>query len=987
MIDTQHLDFVDTSFANLMSKRIFNILLFATKYDTFILEDDGRIDEQIFNEYTSLNLRYAPRFTQVTSEEQAIEALNENRYELIIYMPNLDEPDVLQIMHHIKAVHPDIPFVVLAPFSKELMKRIPKQKLSFVDYVFSWLGNSELLLAIIKLIEDSMNVEHDTIEVGVQVILLVEDSVRFYSSALPILYRLVLEESMNFSKEALNEHQQMLRKRGRPKILFAKNYEEAIGLYNKYKENILGVITDMSFPRHGVKEKLSGYYLAKYIKATDKHLPVIITSAETCNKEYADELDFSFLDKNSKSFPFDLKKTVRQKFGLADLIIINPQTKEELLVIRNLKDLQYKLKDIPDDSLSYHMAHNHFSRFCNSRAIFPVGQYLKNIDLNTITIAEARALLGNAVAKYRKMKNSGVVAVFEKDRYDQWSNFARIGDGSLGGKGRGLAFMGHLVKMNPILNTNHNLQVTIPKTVVLCTDIFDEFMERNQLYPFALSETDDEKILNVFLRARLPERLIEDFMTFLDTIHNPIAIRSSSMLEDSHYQPFAGIYSTYMIPYLDDKYETLHILTESIKAVYASVFFKESKSYMTATKNLIDQEKMAVVLQELVGSSHESLFYPTLSGVARSLNFYPIGSEKTEDGVVNLAVGLGKYIVDGGVTLRVSPGCPRHVLQLSTVEMALRETQRFFYALNIKDIPRHFSVDDSFNLEKNNIKVAEKDNPVFRYIVSTYDLEDNVIREGFYPGGRKIISFANILQHDMLPLSDTLMNILKIGQLEMGRPIEIEFAVEMKEANIAVFYLLQIRPIVDNKLSEDANLEATLPQNILMYSTSALGHGVNKDISDIVYVKTENFDASNNQLIADELAELNQGFVDEERNYMLVGPGRWGSSDHWLGIPVKWAFISQAQLVVEFGLENYRIEPSQGTHFFQNLTSFGVGYFTINPFLNQGDIFDVHFLNAQPAEYESKFIRHVRFTEPMTIKIDGRKNIGLVEKSASPQDE
>ena len=975
----QQFEFTDTSFANLMSKRIYNILLFATKYDSFILEDDGRIEEQIFNEYTSLNLRYPPRFTQVTTEKEALAALAENRYELIICMPNLDEENILQTMMNVKSANPQTPFVVLAPFSRELRKRVSKHNLSFIDYTFSWLGNSELLLAIIKLIEDSMNVEHDTEEVGVQVILLVEDSVRFYSAELPALYRLVLEESMKFSTEALNEHQQMLRKRGRPKILLARTYEEAILLYDKYKENILGVVSDMRFPREKEKDPLAGYILAKYIKQKDKHLPVILTSSEKGNKEFANEIGFCFLDKNSKSFPLDLKNTVKENFYLGELEILDPHTREKILKISNLKDLQVKLRSIPEDSLRYHMEQNHFSRFCNSRAIFPVGNFLKRIDIHNLEVEEARNIIEEAVARYRKMKNTGVVAVFEKDRFDQWSNFARIGNGSLGGKGRGLAFMGHLVKMNPKLNVYPNLPVMIPQTVVLCTDIFDEFMEANQLYDLALSDADDNKILTGFLKANLPERLIEDFMIFLETVKNPIAIRSSSMLEDSHYQPFAGIYSTYMVPYLPDKYETLRMVSESIKAVYASVFFKQSKAYMSVTKNLIDQEKMAVVLQELVGSVRDTHFYPTISGVVRSLNFYPVGSEKTEDGVVNLALGLGKYIVDGGKTLRFSPASPNQVLQLSTVEMALNETQKHFLALDLKNIPAYFSVDDGFNLEKLPLKVAEKEDSL-RFVASTYDTEDDVIREGLYPGGRKIVTFAHILQHGLFPLAEVLKNVQQVSQQEMGRPVEIEFAMDIKDKEQALFYLLQIRPIVDNKVALTADLSKMDKSKAILYSKTALGHGIYEDIRDLVYVKTESFNASNNTLIANEIEVVNRSFAEQDKSYILIGPGRWGSSDPWLGIPVKWPFISQAQIMVELGLENYRVEPSQGTHFFQNLTSFGVGYLTLAPYLNEDETLDINYLNALPAVYETQFIRHIHFESPLMVKIDGRKGYGIVEK-------
>lgn len=976
---SKQFEFIDTSFANLMSKRIYNILLYATKYDSFILEDDGRIDEQLFNEYTSLNLRYPPRFTQVSTEKDALKALAENHYELIIYMPNLDDEDILLSMKNIKLSNPQIPFVVLAPFSQELRKRISQQNLSFIDYAFGWLGNSELLLAIVKLMEDAMNVEHDTAEVGVQVILLVENSVRFYSSELPILYRLVLEESDSFSTEALNGHQQMLRKRGRPKILLARTYEEAVCLYDKYKEYMLGVVTDMRFSREKQKDSQAGYKLAKYIKENDRHLPVIIASSDSKNKCFADELGFGFLDKNSKSFPLDLRNMVRENFYLGELVIINPNTREEILRISNLRDLQTKLESIPEDSLRYHTEQNHFSRFCNSRAIFPVGHFLKHIDIQNYTIEDARRIIAESVNRYRKMKNTGIVAVFEKERFDHWSNFARIGNGSLGGKGRGLAFMGHLVKTNPRLNAFPDLPVMIPQTVVLCTDIFDEFMEANALYELALSNADDDKILNAFLKANLPERLSEDLLTFLETVKNPIAVRSSSMLEDSHYQPFAGIYSTYMLPYFSDKYETLRMLSESIKGVYASVFFKESKAYMTVTKNLIDQEKMAIVLQELVGETHETHFYPTISGVARSLNFYPIGDEKTEDGVVNLALGLGKYIVDGGQSLRYSPSCPTRILQLSSVEMALKDTQKHFLALDVKNLPTHFQVDDAFNLEKLNLKTAENEGTL-KYIASTYDLEDNVIREGLYSGGRKIISFAHILQHELFPLNEVLKNVLDVCRTEMGRPIEIEFAVNIRDKDDAQFYLLQIRPIVDNKLSLETDLQDIDKKKLILFSENALGHGIYSDIQDIVYVKTENYNAANNAKIADEIEQMNKKLNEQEKNYALIGPGRWGSSDPWLGIPVKWTFISQAQVIVELVLDNYRVEPSQGSHFFQNLTSFGAAYLTLSPSLNKEELWNLDFLNAQPADYESEYIRLVHFESPVVAKIDGRKGYGVIEK-------
>lgn len=978
----RELVFRDTPFANLMNKRIYNVLLIATKYDAFMLEDDGRVDEQIFNEYTALSLRYPPRFTQVTTEEEALNELKNRNFELIICMPNMDNRDIFAAATEIKTHYPHIPIVVLTPFSKEVSKRVANEDLSAIDYVFSWLGNSELLLAIIKLIEDKMNAPDDVASVGVQIIMLVEDSIRFYSSALPHLYKFVLEQSQEFAKEALNPHQQTLRMRGRPKIKLARTYEEAVRIFEQYQNNILGIISDMSFMHTGVKDPYAGYKFGQYVRKTGKIIPFILESSESANEVYAHELGASFIDKNSKSYPQDLRKKIMQRFGFGDFVILNPKTKEEIMRIKDLKDLQKKVFQIPDDSLVYHLSRNHFSRFFYSRAMFPPAEVLKNVDVSDYKdMDEARKLIFDLIVQYRRMKNSGVVAIYKKERFDEYSNFARIGDGSLGGKGRGLAFIGAMIKRYPKLE-QENFAVNIPKTVVICTDIFDEFMETNELYPIALSDTDNDTILKYFLRASLPSRLIEDLMAFSEVVKGPIAIRSSSLLEDSHYQPFAGIYSTYMIPKQEDKYEMLRSLSDAIKAVYASVFYQDSKAYMTATSNLIDQEKMAIVLQEVVGTQYGDHYYPTISGVARSLNFYPIGNEKAEDGIANIALGLGKYIVDGGLTLRFSPRHPHNILQMSSTDFALRETQTRFYALDLnpENIVDKFSVDDAFNLKKLTLKEADADGSL-KFITSTYDPYDMIIRDGYYPGGRKILSFVNVLQHDVFPLASTLDQLLQIGQKEMGRPVEIEFAINMnkQDPHIATFYLLQIRPIVDNKEVMNEDLSVIQQEDTILSSTSVLGHGIINDVQDVIYVKTGAFNAANNQLIAYDIEKMNRKFTGTETNYVLVGPGRWGSSDPWLGIPVKWPHISNAKVIVECGLENYRVDPSQGTHFFQNLTSFGVGYFTINPFKGEG-WFDEDYLNQLPAVEETEYLRHVRLHAPIVIKMDGKRSLGVVMK-------
>ncbi len=971
--------FKDTSFVDLMTKRIFNVLLVANPYDAFMLEDDGRIDEKIFNEYMNLSLRYPPRFTQVSTKEEAWQKLSDMTFDFVICMPGTDNSDVFDIARSIKERYEHIPLVVLTPFSHGITKRMENEDLSIFEYVFCWLGNTDLLLSIIKLIEDKMNLEHDVKEVGVQMIMLVEDSIRFYSSVLPNLYKFVLKQSKDFATEALNAHQSTLRMRGRPKIVLARTYEEAMALYEKYSDNILGVITDANFPRNGKKDPEAGLRLLEAVRAQDEYVPLIMQSSEVGNEQLAGRYGASFIDKNSKKMNIDLREAVSANFGFGDFVFRDPNTMEEIARVRNLKELQNIIFSVPKESLLYHISRNHVSRWLYSRAMFPVAEFLKQITWKSLQDVDAhRQIIFDAIVKYRKMKNRGVVAEFLRDRFDTYSNFARIGEGSLGGKGRGLAFIDNLVKRHSEFEQFENASVAIPKTVVLCTDIFDEFMDSNNLYQIALSDQPDDVILKHFLRAKLPDRLVDDFFAFFDVVKAPVAIRSSSLLEDSHYQPFAGIYSTYMIPYMEDKYEMLRMLSDAIKGVYASVYYRDSKAYMQATSNVIDQEKMAVILQEVVGTQRGDRYYPAISGVARSLNYYPIGEEKAEEGIVSLALGLGKYIVDGGLTLRVCPYHPHQVLQTSEMEIALRETQTQFYALDTKNVGENFSIDDGFNILKLPVKEAEKDGAL-TFIASTYDPYDMVIRDGIYPGGRKLITFANVLQHDVFPLAELLQLAQKYGQEEMRRPVEIEFAVKLSPDKTGTFYLLQIRPIVDSKEMLDEDLSLIKDEDTLLRSHNSLGHGIVTDLQDIVYVKTDNYTPSNNQMIAYDIEKLNRRFLQEGKNYILVGPGRWGSSDTWLGIPVKWPHISAARVIVEAGLTNYRVDPSQGTHFFQNLTSFGVGYFTVNAFRKDG-VYDQEFLNSLPAVEETQYLRHVRFDEPLVVKMDGKKNLGVVMK-------
>ena len=757
-------------------------------------------------------------------------------------------------------------------------------------------------------------------------------------------------------------------------------------LYEKYHENTLGVISDTRFPMKVHEGRLShveegdpeaGLKLLREIRRRDEYVPLILNSSETANKAKAEAEKFHFIDKNSTKMNVDLHHLIEEHMGFGDFIFRDPKTKEEVFRVSSLKELQDNIFKIPYDSMLYHVSRNHMSRWLTARAIFPVSAFLKHVTWHKLKDVDAhRQIIFDAIVQYRKMKNIGVVAVFDRMKFDAYSHFARIGDGSLGGKGRGLAFLDNIIKRHPELNQFENAKVSIPKTVVLCTDFFDEFMEKNNLYPIALSDASDDEILQHFMRAQLPDALIADFFTFFEAVKSPIAVRSSSLLEDSHYQPFAGIYSTYMIPYLSDKYEMLRMLACAIKGVYASVYYKDSKAYMLATQNVIDQEKMAVILQEVVGKRYGDLYYPNFSGVLRSLNYYPIGEETAEEGIASLALGLGKYIVDGGQTLRVSPYHPTQVLQTSEMETALTETQTRFYALDMAHVGDDFKVDDGFNIKKVRVKQAAEDGSL-TYIASTYDPVDQIIRDGIYEGGRKVISFCGVLQHGVFPLPELLQMSQKLGAEEMRRPVEIEFACNLNDDRTGEFYLLQIRPIVDSKQVLDEDLNAIPDENCLLRSHNSLGHGISEDVVDVVYVKTDDdFTAVNNPMIADEIEQINRKFLSEDKNYVLIGPGRWGSSDYWLGIPVKWPHISAARVIVEVGLKNYHVDPSQGTHFFQNLTSFGVGYFTINTYTGDG-IFQKEVLDKMPAVEETQYVRHVRFEHPIKIMMDGKKQQGV----------
>ncbi len=983
-LSSYQLDIYDTSFDKLMQKRIYKVLLICSSYDAFMLEEDGRIDEQIFNEYVSLSLRYPPVFIQAHTAREVLKVLQEERIDLIISMLNVGEIDTFNLAKMLKARHPNIPIVVLTPFSREVSIRLQREDLSAIDYVFCWLGNADLLLAIIKLIEDKMNADHDILDVGVQAILLVEDSVRYYSSFLPNIYKIVFRQARSFMTEALNEHHRMLRMRGRPKILMATTYEDAVALYRKYQNNIIGVISDISYKVDNQRDHLTkaGLRLCKLIRTEDPNMPFLLQSSELSNKLYADELGVSFVHKYSKTCNIEIRDYIINNFGFGDFVFRDPDTMAEVGRATDLSQLQQLIMTVPDRSLVYHTSRNDISKWLNARAIFSIAQLFKPMTLKDFkTTDDARNFLFYAISAYRLSKGRSIIAKFDRNTFDEYKFFSRIGEGSIGGKARGLAFINQVIKDYNLFHKFDDVLISIPRTVVISTDLFDEFMESNNLYGIALQDVEDEIVLEVFLSAKLPERLKIDLRKVISVFKRPLAVRSSSKLEDSHYQPFAGIYSTYMVPRSEDSEQMLRMLCSAIKAVYASVFFRASKAYMNATQNVIDEEKMGIVIQEICGNEYGNLYLPTLSGVARSINFYPLGAEKPEDGIATIGFGLGKLIVDGGVSLRFSPKYPKKILQLSSPEMALRQTQKKFYALNTD--PASFSpqVDDGTNLVNLEIKEAYGI-PDLKMVVSTYDHLNGVLNDGDANEGIKLVTFSGILKHNTFPLSKILTNLLEIGKKEMNSHIEIEFALNLNtpEGMPKMFNLLQIRPIVEEIQDEVINWDKVDYSKAIIHSKSALGHGVIPDIYDFVYVKPEMFDPAKTLEIAKQVEAVNNRFLDLKKNYVLVGPGRWGSSDPWLGIPIKWSQISEAKVIVEAGLENFRVEPSQGTHFFQNLTSFGVAYLTVNPYMKDG-LFNVEFLNSIQPSFETDFIRCVTFAKPLTIQVDAKNNVGIILKA------
>ena len=955
----------------LMARRIRRILLVCNNYDNFSLEEDGRLDMRVSREYSELNLSGPPVFERVSTTREALQrAESGDRWDLVITMYNVGEVDVFDFAARMKVLSPETPVVLLTSFSREVWRQLESRDRSCMDYIFNWNGSTDLIIAIIKLLEDSMNAPVDILEGGVQAILLVEDSVRYYSTYLPLLYKLVLQQNSDAILDAVNEDQQIFRKRARPKILMATNYDDAVALYGKYKENLLGVISDIGFVLHRydkpADEKLdAGVDLCRLIRKEIPKMPILMQSSQESMRTVAESIGAGFLMKRSKTLTHDLGEYIGREFGFGDFVVTNARGRESARA-RNLQGAEEIIATIPEPQLEKLRSKNYVSRWLLARGIFKEGNALKNTTFETTEKFREAAV--KSIHSYRIAQNLGVVARFDPATYNDTVWFSRFGEGSMGGKARGLAFLNQILEKHKLYHKWEDVHVMVPRTLVIATEYFDRFILENGLQYVINSDIQDSEILSEFVSSNLPMELTEALRSFIRVVRTPLAVRSSSKLEDSYYQPFAGVYSTYMIPAVENEDQQLRLLSKAIKSVYASVYFAPSRGYITATGNVISEEKMAIIIQEICGSEQDGCFFPTLSGVARSVNFYPIGHERAEEGIAKIAYGLGKAVVDGEQVLRFSPEYPKHVLQTSTPDLAMRDTQQVMYALDLQPERFKTSLDDAVNLSR--IPITECGRfPSFSKVVSTYDFENQRMVDSPIPEGPKVVSFAHILRYNTFPLAPIVKELLEVCTAEMKSSVEIEFAAE---PSTGIFNALQIRPISSDSLKADVDWRSIDTEGAFVNSSSALGTGWVEGIQDIIYLKADVFDKMKTREMAAELRELNARMRAEGRQYILIGYGRWGSSIPTLGVPVVWSDISETKVLVECSLPDFRVDPSQGTHFFQNLTSFNAGYVNVDPYTRQGDSMDLSVLDALPAQEETPWMRLVHLEKPISACVDGR---------------
>ena len=972
------------NFTSLMERRVRRILLVCNNYDSFALEEDGRIDVQIAQEYAELNLSNPPAIVRAETTSEALALVEKGeQFDLILTMYSVGELDVFEFAKAAKQILPECPIVLLSAFSKEIYNRIEQHDRSDIDYVFNWNNSTDLIIAIIKLIEDRMNATHDILEAGVRAILLVEDSVRYYSTYLPLLYKLVLHQNSIAIRDALNEKQQLLRKRARPKMLLATCYDEAVELYNRYSKNIIGVISDIGFVLHkgdpSSSEKLdAGVDLCRLIREDNPTMPFLMQSSQESMRSIAKQLKVGFVVKKSKTLTQEVSEYIESEFGFGDFIAKDPRTGREIARASDLEAFERVISTISPAAFRRLSDNNYLSKWLFARGLFSVGRPVSALQIkDDADIENVRQTNIRLIHDYRINQALGVVAKYSPETYNDTIWFARCGDGAMGGKGRGLAFLNHVLQKNDLYDRWENIRIFVPRTMVLTTEYFDRFIHENGLQYVINADLSDEEILSEFVAASLPQELAIALRHFIRVTNRPLAVRSSSKLEDSYYQPFAGVYSTYMIPHTENEDQQLRLLSKAIKSVYASVYYAAARGYITSTGNVLSEEKMAIVLQEVCGEQEGNYYFPVISGVARSINFYPVGKEKPEDGIVKVAYGLGKVVVDGEQVLRFSPRYPKNVLQTSTVDLAMRETQQSMLALSLNPEKFKTSIDDAVNLERIPIHECDQFESI-KLIASTYDRENMRIVDSCYPEGPRIITFAPQLKFNTFPLADIIKQLLEMAQEEIKCPVEIEFAANL-EREPQIFHVLQIRPISADSLNAKVEWDKIDETGAFLRSGNALGVGQIEDVKDIIYLRKDAFNVLKTREMAETIREWNSRLRQEGKTYLLIGFGRWGSQISSLGVPVQWSDISEAKAIAECSLENFRIEPSQGSHFFQNLTSFNVGYINVDPWARQGDLYDEEVLNALPAIEETEFVRHVHLDKPLEMYIDGFANKALIK--------
>ncbi len=971
-------------YTSLMARRIRRILLVCNNYDSFALEEDGHIDVQIAEEYAELNLSNPPAIVRAETTDDALRRVEKGEhYDLVITVYNVGIEGVFDFAHSMKQLSADTPIVLLSSFSKEVFSHIQYQNQPDIDYFFCWNNSADLIIAIIKLLEDRMNAEHDILEEGVRAIILVEDSVRYYSTYLPLLYKLILQQNSIAIRDALNEKQQLRRKRARPKVLMATCYDDALALYSRYRDNIIGVISDIGFVVHrgdcSEQEKLdAGVDLCRLIRQDNPTMPFLLQSSQESMRAIAQQLRVGFIVKKSKTLTQELSEYIGREFGFGDFVAIDPQTGEEIARANDLEGFEHIISTISAQAFRRLSDNNYLSKWLFARGLFEVGKRVSPLKIKDDSdIENIRAINIKTIHDYRINQALGVVAKYHPDTYNDTIWFARYGKGALGGKGRGLAFLNHILQKYDLYNKWENVRVLVPRTMVITTDSFDTFIHDNGLQYVINSDISDEEILSEFVASTLPQDLTEALRRFIRVTHRPLAVRSSSKLEDSYYQPFAGVYSTYMIPHTENEDQQLRLLSKAVKSVYASVYFAASRGYITSTANVLSEEKMAIVVQEVCGEQEGNYYFPTLSGVARSINFYPVGYEKPEDGIVKLAYGLGKMVVDGGQVLRFSPRYPKHVIQTSTPDLAMRETQQAMLALDLAPERFKTSIDDAVNLCKLSIGDCEGFASL-RKVASTYDYENQRMVDSCFGQGMRCVTFAPILKYNTFPLADILSTLLRIAAEEIKCPVEIEFAANLLHEP-ALFNVLQIRPISADGLTAQVDWEHIDQTEPIVLSDSALGVGRVDGVRDIIYLRQEAFDILHTQEMAETLRQWNTRMRLEGKGYVLMAFGRIGSQIPTLGLPVQWSDISEAKVLVECSLPSFQIDPSQGSHFFQNMTSFNVGYVNVNPFARPADVLDDVALDRLAAVEETEYVRHVRLEEPLEIYIDGFRNHAMIK--------